>query len=144
MSNSTFKEKLPSILDMLNSQYSQDSENYSIIHGPKPEIIRFDEETAISLWACGAIVCVKSIMYFISEDDGYWFCPDWIDSENIDEDGMVGRRARLFSSIGMQDSFSVGWIDSFTKAMKNLKDYLKDNGTPVYYSGTDSICHYTL
>ena len=144
MSESKFKEKLPSILDMLNSQYSQDSENYSIFHGPKPEIIRFDEETAISLWACGAIVCVKSIMYFISEDDGYWFCRDWIDSEDIDEDGVLCSYARFNGSIGMQDSFSVGWIDSFTKAMKALNDYLKDNGTPVYYSGTNLICHYTL
>ena len=144
MSKNKFKEKLPLILDMLNTQYSQDTENYTYLQEGKQKVIRFDEETAISLWACGAIVCVKSIMYFIQEDDGYWFCRDWIDSEDIDEDGMLCSYAKFHGRIGMQDSFSVGWIDSFTKAMKNLKDYLKEHGTPVYFSGTDRICHYTL
>ena len=144
MSKSTFKEKLPSILDMLNTQYSQDSENYTYLQEGKQTVIRFDEETVISLWACGAIVCVKSIMYFIQEDDGYWFCPEYVDKEDINEDGLVDGWSYNHARVGMQNSFSVGWIDSFTTAMKSLKDYLKDNGTPVYYSGTDRICHYTL
>lgn len=144
MSIQKFKEKLPCILEMLNEEYCQDSENYTYLENGKQTIIRYDDETVISLWACGAIVCVNSIMYFIQEDDGYWFCPEYIDKEDINEDGLVDSWSYNHARVGMQSTFSVGWIDSFTKAMKKLKDYLKEHGTPVYYSRTDKICHYTL
>ena len=115
------KEHLKNIVNWLNENYNQDSENYSIFNGAKPEVIRYDEHTAISLWACGAIVCVESILYFIGEDDGNWF-----------------------SDYYRQNSFSIGWAKSFSDAMKRLEDYVKENGKPVYYSGTNTVCHFTL
>ena len=64
-------EKLRNITQWLNENYNQNSEKYSIVMGAKPEVIRYDDETVISLWACGAIVCINSLMYFIQEDDGH-------------------------------------------------------------------------
>ena len=71
-------------------------------------------------------------MYFIEEDDGSW----WINEEPDEEYGRCA----------YQDSFSIGWAESFTNAIKNLKEYVYTNGTPVYFSGLTEkiICHYTL
>lgn len=125
------KEKLGNIVNWLNSNYNQDSEKYSIFSGAKPEVIRYDEHTAISLWACGAIVCFKSILYFIGEDDGHWFL--------LETETNHG-----YKEYGYQTMFSIGWAKSFYDAMIKLEDYTKENGKPVYYSGTKTICHYTL
>ena len=124
MNETNDKEILNQIVSYLNDHYNQDSENYSIFQGAKPDVFKYSDHIAISLWACGAIVCIESIMYFLQEDDGNWFV--------IDD--------------GMQSSFSVSWIDSFTNALQRLKKYTEENGTPVYYSGLESkiICHYTL
>ena len=83
-------------------------------------------------------------MYFVSEDDGHWFCPMYYDGSDLDEDGCVPPFARKHPAMGLQDNFSIGWTDSFTTAMLNLKKYVEENGTPVYYSGTTTICNYTL
>lgn len=122
------KEHLKNIVNWLNKNYNQDSENYSIFNGAKPEVIRYDEHTAISLWACGAIVCIESILYFIGEDDGNWFLSEEDNHRNY----------------GYQTNFSIGWAESFYNAMKKLEDYINENGEPVYFSGTNTICHYTL
>lgn len=125
------KEKLNAICNWLNKNYNQDSENYNIFAGAKPDVIKYDEHTAISLWACGAIVCLYDQVYFIEEDDGSW----WI-KEEPDE----------YGNCAYQGSFSIAWAESFTNAMKNLKEYVYTNGAPVYFSGISKkiICHYTL
>lgn len=116
------KEKLNNVLSWLNEEYGQDSEKYSIFEGAKPEVIRFSDDIAVSLWACGAIVCIGSILYFFSEDDDYWYMKD----------------------NGSQGCFSIGWSESFINAMKSMKEYVDKNGEPVYYVGTGKICHYEL
>lgn len=125
------KEHLRNIVNWLNKNYNQNSENYSIFNGAKPEVVRYDEHTAISLWACGAIICIGSIMYFIGEDDGNWFL-------------LEAKRSDKYEGYGFQNYFSIGWAKSFSNAMIRLEDYIKENGEPVYFSGTDTICHYTL
>lgn len=125
------KEHLKNIVNWLNENYNQNSENYSIFNGAKPEVIRYNEHTAISLWACGAIVCIGAIMHFIAEDDGNWFL-------------LEGRRNGNYEDYGYQDSFSIGWAKSFYDAMKRLEDYINENGKPVYFSRTNIICHHTL
>ena len=124
------KEKLESIVCWLNKNYNQNSDNYSIILGPKPEVVRYDEETAISLWSCGAIVCIGSSSYFIGEDDGNWFL----------------RSSEAERDYGYQTTFSIGWAESFSEALKRLTEYIKENGKPVYYKGIKQkiICHYSL
>jgi len=123
--------KLNVITDYLNKRFNQKSGEYNISDGPKLQIIRYDIDTAISIWACGAIVCIGDMIYFISEDDGNWYCND-----------------DYFQSI-----FSIGWADSFIKAFSELNKYVKENGEAVRYSlGTDSngdiiygdICNYKL
>ena len=42
------KDEFKEILDFLNEEYSQESENYSIFYGTKPEVIRYNEHIAIS------------------------------------------------------------------------------------------------
>lgn len=138
------KSKIKEILKFLNEKYNQNSEDYCIINGAKPSVIRFDDETAISLWACGAIVCIKSCLHFIQEDDGSWFCNEYINKKDVDEENTVSWRAMNHTTIGVQDGFSIGWTDSFVKALTDLNEYVKENGTPVYFLGTDIICCYTL
>lgn len=130
------KQKLLEIVSYLNNNFNQQSEDYSIFFGAKPQILRYDKETAISLWSCGAIVCIGSILYFISEDDGNWF----INEGNHDR-------------VGLQGNFSIGWADSFVKALENLSKYVEENGVPVRYQmGIDKdgnqiygdICNYRL
>lgn len=121
------KNELEDIIDWLNENYNQESENYCIFNGAKPEVIKYSEHIAISFWACGAIVCIGSILYFLQEDDGNWFTHN-------DECGIIG----------FQSCFSIGWAESFSKALNNLVEYTKEHGKPVYYSGTNILCHYTL
>ena len=121
------EETLDDVLDYLNDNYNQQSKNYDIFDGPNPKIIRHSKHVAVSLWACGAIVCIGNMLYFLSEDDGNWF---------VINDGE--------DRFGLQDPFWMGWIDSFSNALTKLKAYVEKNGTPVYYSGTKDICNYTL
>ena len=65
------KTELESIVSWLNSHYSQDSDDYSIFNGAKPGVVRYNDNIAISLWGCGAVVCIVDQLYFIGEDDGY-------------------------------------------------------------------------
>lgn len=120
------EDKLNEILDYLNDRFNQESDEYNLFEGPKPQVIRYDEHTAISTWACGAIVCINDLLYFLKEDDGYWFM-------HQDE-----------SCCGYQTTFSIGWATSFTNALSKLTEYVQKNGFPVYYSGTNVVCHYTL
>lgn len=125
------KEHLKNIVNWLNKNYNQTSENYSIFYGAKPEVVRYDEHTAISLWACGAIICIGSILYFIEEDDGNWFL-------------LEAKRSDKYEDYGYRCHFSIGWAKNFSDAMIRLDDYIKENGDPVYFSGTNTICHYKL
>ena len=114
------------VVDWLNENYNQDSENYNIFFGSKPEVVRYNDHIAVSPWACGAIVCFYDIMYFICEDDGQW----WIHNDKE----------------AVQTGFSIGWAKSFCEAIERLKEYVDKNGEPVYFSGLPEkiICHYRL
>lgn len=121
--------KLASIVSWLNNHYNQDSDNYNIFVGSKPGIIKYDEHTIISPWACGAIVCCHDMLYFLGEDDGNWFLND---------------EKKEYGNYGYQTHFSLGWADSFIEAINKIMEYVKENGHPVYFSGTDILCHYAL
>ena len=122
--------EIQGILDYLNKNYNQNSPNYSIFCGAKPEVIRLDDTTVVSFWGCGAIVCDGDQLYFIQEDDGYWYT-----SSN---NNTVSRNDCT------QSSFSIAWGRGFANAMNNLCEYVEKNGEPVYFSGTDIVCHYKL
>lgn len=128
--------KLNEVVDYLNKRFNQGTNEYNIVEGAKPQVIRFDKTTAISTWACGAVVCIGSILHFISEDDGHWYL-------NESNKGYIG----------FQQNFSIGWSNSFIKAIANLNRYVEENGEPVRYTlGKDedgstiygTICYYKL
>ena len=131
MTREDTKQKLKEIARWLENRFNQDSEDYSIFEGSKPTVLRYDDETAVSTWACGAIVCMGDQLKFIHEDDGNWF---------VNEDESK------YGHYAYQSGFSIGWTKSFTKAMADLEEYVKEHGEPVYYSGLEEkiICHYTL
>lgn len=146
------KEKLKLVVDYLNRRFNQDSEEYSIFNGSKPQVIRFDSETAISVWACGAIVCIGSHLSFIEEDDGHWFDREYVEAEGINELNIDYRLK--YSKYGMLSGFSLAWAKSFIKAMDDLDKYVEENGEPYYYElgcdkdgntiYSDTICGYEL
>lgn len=125
------KEILKAIVDWLNENYNQHSENYNIFFGSKPGIIEYDDHTAISPWACGAIVCIYDQLYFLGEDDGNWF---------ISEDDA------RYGNYGYQTGFSIAWAESFSNALIELKKYVWEHGKPIYFSGLSEkiVCHYQL
>ena len=124
------KDELRAVVEWLDKNYNQDSDNYSIFMGSKPGIVKFNDHIVISPWACGAIVCRYDQLYFLEEDDGNW----WINEE---EDKKYGRFA-------YQDGFSIAWAESFAYALTELRKYVWEHGKPVYFSGTESICHFRL
>lgn len=134
--------KLIEIVNWMNANYSQDNpENYDVFIGPRLDIIRYDDETAISPWSCGAIVCIHSFIYFIGEDDGNW-------GFNTHKEKMYEWDGKDVYDVecGYQTFFSIAWADSFADAMKRLSEYIKEHGEPVYYSGVEpkKICYYYL
>lgn len=123
------RNTLDDIVEVLNRDYSQQEDsNEDFLGCSVPPMLVYDEHTVISFWSCGAIVCIKHILYFISEDDGNW----WINEDKSNY------------SYGLQDNFSIAWTPSFISALSRLNNYVHDNGKPVYYSGTKNICYYTL
>ena len=42
------KQKLSAIVSYLNARFKQQSEDYSIVFGTKPQLLRYDKETAIT------------------------------------------------------------------------------------------------
>ena len=115
-----YPDILDEVVEYLNDNFNQQSGKWNIDSGAeKNGVIRYNDNVAISFWGCGAIVCVNDTMYFISEDDANWF-------------------------ISTSDTLSTGWIESFAGALTRLQDYLKVNGTPIYYNGTNEIYSYTL
>jgi len=130
------KTELEAIVSWLNSHYNQDSDDYSIFNGAKPGVVRYNDNIAISLWGCGAVVCIVDRLYFIGEDDGNWFLREGKE--------IVKNLPQNF--YGFATSFSIGWIESFTNALNALNKYVEENGTPVYYTGLTKkiVCHYKL
>lgn len=123
------ENELNNVVDWLNTNYNQESENYNIFIGSKPMVIEYNDHVAISTWACGAIVCIYDQLFFICEDDGNW----WINEEE-----------KEYGNLAYQDSFSIGWADSFMNALSSLKKYVDEHGKPVYFSGTNVVCNYRL
>ena len=131
MTKEEIHQKIHGVVSWLNSHYNQESEDYSIFVGAKPGVVRYDDVTAVSLWSCGAIVCIYDQLYFIGEDDGNWFV-------------HTAKEDNYFERFAFQTSFSLGWANSFADALISLYNFVQENGEPVYFSGTDIICHYRL
>lgn len=122
--------KLDKVVEMLNEKYNQTNKDYDMFHGvSSEEIIRFDDETAITFWNLGVVVCISSFIYFVSEDDGHWTLPK--------EDYSFGH---------LPTPFDITFVDSLSKALERLNKYVEENGKPVYFSGfkPKTLCGYKL
>jgi hypothetical protein len=75
MNKDEIKSLLNKVTDYLNKNYYQSSENYEkIICTDKTNVFTLcDNRCIVSTWQCGAIVSIEKQIFFISEDDGYWF-----------------------------------------------------------------------
>lgn len=100
------KKFLDGVAGYLNRNYCQDSGNYDIFNGSKPDAFLYNEHTAAGFWSCGAIACIGSLLHFIGEDDGNWF----------------------LTHNGMQSAFSTGWSESFGMQCKDSKSLSKSMG----------------
>jgi len=70
-------------------------------------VARYDEDTAVSVWEHGAIVCTGDQLKFIGEDSGIWY---------VLED--------KYGEYGYQEGFSVCWAMPFAKAMSDLYEHV--------------------
>lgn len=75
----------------------------------------------VVFWGCGAIIAKRQWFQTAIEDDGHW---------------AIGRDPGIF--------MSSAWIEDFTKGLTILNNYIRDNGKPYHYFGTDIICGYEI
>lgn len=139
---SNYSDKLKAVVEYMNKRFGPESEENDSFLGPKPSVIRYDDKTAIATWACGAVVCIGSAMFYISEDDGFWFLPEEVKIDRIDKNGNYPDWA---VDCGCKPGgTNIAWAESLANAILELKKYVDENGEPVYYSGTTNICYYRL
>ena len=132
MNNKT-KKKLDEVARWLNENYSQQNElAFDLVVGSweKPCIVRYDEHTAVAFWACGAVVCIGSMLYFIEGDDGIW---------------VVNERKTKIGTVisGMLPGFAVMYAGKLSEALTMMEKYVRENGKYVEESER-TIAHYTL
>ena len=109
-------DNIKTTVQIINEKFNQES--YPVLFIPY-EI----NNNIVFFWQCGAIILTESCFQTVNEDDGSWFI-----SENTN------------SGICMSSAWIPGLIRCFTEAY----DYLKKNGIPYTYKGTDIICGYKL
>lgn len=100
------KLKLDKIVTYLNDRFAIDSEEYDYLYSANPLVISYNDEVDIALWACGAVVNIEDMIYFISENDGNWSYTE----ESCDPS----------SNYAYLTPFSIGWAKSIAKAINAL------------------------
>lgn len=124
---------LEGVAEYLNDNYGPDESH------PKGVIIYpYADKIVFTCWECGAIVYVNGGIYYISEDDGYW----WVEKSTFQISGPVTREVFGYETGGT----CISWAQDIADALIRLKEYVDKNGTPVYYAGIEPprICHYIL
>lgn len=132
MTNNEIKQTLIGVAEYLNDNYGPDESH------PKGVIAYpYADKVVFTCWDCGALVYINDGIYYISEDDGYW----WV-NESIFQVGTLTREVFGYGTPGI----SIGWAKDIAEALIRLNKYIEENGTPVYYVGVEPprICHYIL
>jgi hypothetical protein len=112
-------------------------------YGPfqcRPEdviVYPYADKVVFTCWDCGAIVYIDGSIYYIDEDDGYW----WVNESSF-QIGDQSREVFGYKSPGT----SIGWAKDIAEALIRLNKYVEEHGTPVYYVGVEPprICHHIL
>ena len=126
-------EILEGVAEYLNDNYGPDeSHPKGVIEYP------YADKVVFTCWECGAIVYISGGIYYISEDDGYW----WVNKATFQIEGNCTREEFGYKTSGT----SIGWAKDIAEALIRLNQYVEQNGTPVYYVGIEPprICHYIL
>lgn len=111
--NDEIKSLLNEVTDYLNANFYQSSENYNkIICTDKTNVFTLcNKRCIVSTWSCGAIVSINKQIFYISEDDGYWFV------ENLKDD-------KGYEFVGCKTGgTSLSHITSITRALNDLLKY---------------------
>lgn len=111
------KELIENVLSWIDSTFNQDY--YPELYKPYKIL-----DCVVFFWDCGGIILHDTMMQTFCEDDGNWFLPD--------------------PNYKLGINMSSAWLPQFIKCLKAANKYLKDNGVPYYYSGTNTICGYKL
>ena len=127
------QDEIKSILEDV-TKYLND--NYGPFKGHPKGVVKFPytDKVVFVCWECGAIVYIDRGIYYIAEDDGYWY----IEKSVLE----FGREEFGYKSGG----YSIGWAKDIADALITLNSYIIDKGKPVYYEGIEPprICHYIL
>lgn len=101
-------------VDIINEMFWQDN---------MPELYKVYNinNCAVVFWGCGVIIAKRQWFQTVIEDDGHW---------------AIGRDPGIF--------MSSAWIKDFTKGLNIIDDYIRENGKPYHYFGTDVICGYEI
>lgn len=101
-------------IDIINDMFNQDN---------MPELYKvyIINECVVVFWSCGAIIAKHQWFQTAVEDDGRW--------------SLSGNFGIFMSS---------SWIEDFTRGLTILNNYIRDNGKPYHYFGTDIICGYAI
>ena len=132
MDTNGIKQTLISVAEYLNDNYGPDKSH------PKGVIAYpYADKVVFTCWDCGAIVYINGGIYYIAEDDGYW----WV-NESTFQAGTCSREAFGYNTPGI----CIGWAKDIAGALIRLNRHIEDNGTPVYYAGIEPprVCHYVL
>lgn len=124
---------LEGVVEYLNDNYGPDESH------PKGVIIYpYVDKIVFTCWDCGAIVYVNGGIYYISEDDGYW----WVEKSTFQINGSNTREVFGY----LDEGICIAYAPYIADALIRLKEYVDKNGTPVYYAGIEPprICHYIL
>ena len=133
MDTNEIKQTLVGVAEYLNDNYGPDESH------PKGVIAYpYADKVVFTCWGCGAIVYISGGIYYISEDDGYW----WVDESTFQVGDGLTREVFGYKTSGT----SIGWAKDIAGALIRLNRYIEENGTPVYYSGIEPprVCHYVL
>ena len=133
MTQDEIKSILEDVTEYLNDNYGPDE-----CHPKGVIVYPCTDKVVFTCWGCGAIVYINGGIYYISEDDGYW----WVNESTFKVSDRYSREEFGYKTAGT----SIGWAKDIAEALIRLNKYVEENGTPVYYVGVEPprICHYIL
>jgi hypothetical protein len=130
--NDNILEILEGVSQYLNDNYGPDESH------PKGVIIYpYVDKVVFTCWDCGAIVYINGGIYFISEDDGYW----WVNKSTFQINGSNTREVFGYLDKGICIAYAPYIADALIRILRNQMEIKKHFGLikdDSYYGD----CHY--
>lgn len=115
LENKEIKQILNDLAQYLNNNYGNDI-------GHPEGVVKYQHTNTtcfFTCWDCGAIVCINGRIYFINDDDGYW----WIDESII----LDIEHSHIKEEFGYDCGFSIHYAPEIALALIRLHTYIIDN-----------------